>query len=301
MRYQLKPAWQVLEGPPSPDKPWVELLSHKELMEQMSALNAPFLERSLRHSHNCKAELLEHCAAGTLLIPHKERLLNPGTSFAFCLTEDCLYFGDDTGEVEKLLQRLSQQPGLESQPSGLLLEFLELLIQEDATFLQRLESHLDELEEQLLAQKESPHFENQLHRYRRGLLKLSAYYSQLEELGDTLASNRNNLFPKKICRGFELFSRRASRLHSQTASLREYSLQLHQIYQSKIDLKQNRVMQFLTVVTTIFLPLTLITGWYGMNFTHMPELSLPFAYPAIILLSAGILLAEILFFRRKHW
>ena len=60
-------------------------------------------------------------------------------------------------------------------------------------------------------------------------------------------------------------------------------------------------MQFLTVVTTIFLPLTLITGWYGMNFSHMPELSLPWAYPAIIALSALILLVEILFFRRKHW
>lgn len=301
MRYQLKPTLKVIQGQPSPGTPWVELLTQQELGQQMASLNTPFLERSLRHGHNCKAELLENCAAGTLLIPHKERLLSPGTSFAFCLTQDYLFFVDDTGEVEKLLQRLSQQPGLESNPIGLFREFLELVIQEDAPFLQHLESHLDELEEQLLAQKEPQHFENQLHRYRRGLLKLSAYYSQLEELGDTLASNRNGLFTKKDCRGFELFSRRASRLHSQTASLREYSLQLHQIYQSKIDLKQNRVMQFLTVVTTIFLPLTLITGWYGMNFTHMPELSLPWAYPGIFLLSVVILLVEIFFFRKKHW
>ena len=220
MRFQLKPTWEVLHGEPSPQTPWVELLTHQELLQRMDSLNGPSLERSLRHTRNCKAELLDHCAAGTLLIPHKERLLSPGASFAFCLTQDCLYFADDTGEVEKLLQRLSQQPGLESNPSGLFLEFLELLIQEDAPFLQRLESHLDELEEQLLAQKEAPHFENQLHRYRRGLLKLSAYYAQLDELGDTLASNRNGLFSKKACRGFELFSRRASRLHSQTASLR---------------------------------------------------------------------------------
>lgn len=301
MRYQLKPTWQAIQGDPVPGTPWVELLTQEELEQQIDSMGIPFLERSLRHGHNCKAELLEHCAAGTLLIPHKDKLLNPGTSFAFGLTQDCLFFVDDSGEVEKWLQLLSHQPGLESSPSGLFREFLELLIQEDAPFLQRLESHLDELEEQLLDQKEPLHFENQLHRYRRGFLKLSAYYSQLEELGDTLASNRNGIFSKKECRGFELFSRRASRLHSQTASLREYSLQLHQIYQSKIDLKQNRVMQFLTVVTTIFLPLTLITGWYGMNFSHMPELSLPWAYPAIIALSALILLVEILFFRRKHW
>ena len=83
--------------------------------------------------------------------------------------------------------------------------------------------------------------------------------------------------------------------------MREYSLQLHQIYQSKIDLKQNRVMQFLTVVTTVFMPLTLITGWYGMNFRHIPELDAPWAYPAVILVSLAILLAEVLFFRRKKW
>lgn len=301
MRYQLKPTWQILQDEPRPGVPWVELLTQQELEQNTLLWEIPFLERSLRHKHNCKAELFEHCAAGTLLIPHKERLLSPGVPFAFCLTTDCLYLIDDTGEVEKLLQRLSQQPGLDPTPAGLFRELLEFIIQEDAPFLQRLESHLDELEEQLLAQKEAQHFENQLHRYRRGLLKLSTYYSQMEELGDTLASNRNGLFSKKDCRGFEFFSRRASRLHSQTASLREYSLQLHQIYQSKIDLKQNRVMQFLTIVTTIFLPLTLITGWYGMNFSNMPELSLPWAYPAIIVLSAAILLTEILFFRRKHW
>ena len=162
-------------------------------------------------------------------------------------------------------------------------------------------TELDKLEEQLLEQAEPQRFENQLHRCRRTLLKLSAYYAQLDELGDTLAANRNGLFSKKLCRGFELFSHRAGRLHSQTASLREYSLQLHQIYQSKIDLKQNRVMQFLTVVTTVFMPLTLITGWYGMNFHSMPELNAPWAYPAVILVSLAILLAEVLFFRRKKW
>ena len=208
---------------------------------------------------------------------------------------------DDTGQIEVLLEQLSYQPGLGASPGELLLEFLELLIQEDAAFLQHLETQLDKLEEQLLEQAEPQRFENQLHRCRRTLLKLSAYYAQLDELGDTLAANRNGMFSKKLCRGFELFSHRAGRLHSQTASLREYSLQLHQIYQSKIDLKQNRVMQFLTVVTTVFMPLTLITGWYGMNFHAMPELNAPWAYPAVILVSLAILLAEVLFFRRKKW
>ena len=60
-------------------------------------------------------------------------------------------------------------------------------------------------------------------------------------------------------------------------------------------------MQFLTVVTTVFLPLTLITGWYGMNFQNMPELSSPWGYPIVFMVSLAILLIEIFFFRRKKW
>ncbi len=300
MRYQLKPAFGPIADAPDPNTPWVEVLTRKEVQQRTDTTEVPFLERCLVHSHNCKAELLENCAAGTVLIPYKEHH-GSEIAFAFWLTEEKLTFVDDSGQAVHLLEQFSKQPGLGPSPGALLLEFLEFLIQEDAAFLQHLETQLDKLEEQLLKQKEPQRFENQLHRCRRTLLKLSAYYAQLDELGDTLAANRNGLFSKKLCRGFELFSRRAGRLHSQTASLREYSLQLHQIYQSKIDLKQNRVMQFLTVVTTVFLPLTLITGWYGMNFHTMPELDVPWAYPAVILVSLVILLVEILFFRRKKW
>ena len=299
MFYQLKPTFEAVQEKPAEGVPWVEVITQQEMDSQVT--QRPYLARSLRHGHSCKAELFDHCAAGALLVPRKEHSPRSGHSFAFLLTADHLTFVDDTGQIEVLLEQLSYQPGLEASPGELLLEFLELLIQEDAAFLQHLETQLDKLEDQLLKQEEPQRFENQLHRCRRTLLKLSAYYAQLDELGDTLAANRNGLFSKKLCRGFELFSHRAGRLHSQTASLREYSLQLHQIYQSKIDLKQNRVMQFLTVVTTVFMPLTLITGWYGMNFHSMPELDAPWAYPAVILVSLAILLAEVLFFRRKKW
>lgn len=220
---------------------------------------------------------------------------------AFLLTADHLTFVDDTGQIEVLLEQLSYQPGLGASPGELLLEFLELLIQEDAAFLQHLETQLDKLEEQLLEQAEPQRFENQLHRCPADALEALRLLRPAGRAGGHSGGQPQRLFSKKLCRGFELFSHRAGRLHSQTASLREYSLQLHQIYQSKIDLKQNRVMQFLTVVTTVFMPLTLITGWYGMNFHSMPELNAPWAYPAVILVSLAILLAEVLFFRRKKW
>ena len=59
---------------------------------------------------------------------------------------------------------------------------------------------------------------------------------------------------------------------NKTAQLLEYAEQVKDAYQSRLDARQNRSMQFLTIISTIFLPLTLITSWYGMNFQNMPEL-----------------------------
>ena len=78
-------------------------------------------------------------------------------------------------------------------------------------------------------------------------------------------------------------------------------MQLREMYQSQIDIHQNKVMQFLTVVTTIFMPLTLIAGWYGMNFANMPELNTKYGYGIIILVSILVTGIEIWYFKIKKW
>ena len=55
------------------------------------------------------------------------------------------------------------------------------------------------------------------------------------------------------------------------------------------------------MVTTIFMPLTLIAGWYGMNFIYMPELRSVYGYPAVIIVSVLIVVLSLLFFKRKKW
>ena len=67
------------------------------------------------------------------------------------------------------------------------------------------------------------------------------------------------------------------------------------------DDRMNSVMKVLTIIATIFIPLTFIAGIYGMNFENMPELKWHWGYPAVWVVMLGLLVVMLIFFRRKEW
>ena len=73
------------------------------------------------------------------------------------------------------------------------------------------------------------------------------------------------------------------------------------IYLSSVSNRMNEVMKVLTIIATIFIPLTFIAGVYGMNFKFMPELELRVGYFIILALMAGVAVVMLMFFRRKKW
>jgi magnesium transporter len=73
------------------------------------------------------------------------------------------------------------------------------------------------------------------------------------------------------------------------------------IYLSSVSNRLNEIMKFLTIITTIFIPLSFIAGVYGMNFRHMPELDVPAAYPAVLAIMVIVGITMVLYFRKKKW
>ena len=134
---------------------------------------------------------------------------------------------------------------------------------------------------------------------RGDIRDLRIHYEQLQDLGQELEENENGFFSEDNLRYFRMFSSRVDRLYDAATHLRDYTIQLNDLYQSQLDVKQNRIMTVLTVVTTIFMPLTLIVGWYGMNFKYMPELDWKFSYPIVIALSIFIVVGSMIFFKVK--
>ena len=238
---------------------------------------------------------------GTFSIPDRGNISGLRHTFAFALDEKGVVFIDDGGYAALLVQEIQRTkkwrlPGLER----FLYDFLEAVIRQDLRLLEDTESRLNRMEETIL-REETDAFPAPLNDIRGDLLDLRVHYEQLIDLGQELEENENGFFREENLRYFRLFTQRVMRLQDTAASLREYVAQLRDLIQSQLDIRQNRIMTVLTVITSIFLPLTLIAGWYGMNFRYMPELESRWAYPAVIALSVAIVIACLLWFKKKKW
>ena len=91
------------------------------------------------------------------------------------------------------------------------------------------------------------------------------------------------------------------RLVQTTESQRDLINTARDTYVSVVSNRMNEIMKVLTIIATIFMPLTFIVGLYGMNFQHMPEISWKWGYPFALTLMAGVTGWMMWFFRRKKW
>ena len=259
------------------------------------------LEPELNEIYTTKAEENYDSLTGTFSIPRRGDIDAEEIKFSFALDERGVVFIDKSGFAEGIVKRIYatrrwRLPGLER----FLYDFLETIIHDDLPLMERFESKLDQIEKDILDKGEDD-YPKEINLIRSEIRDLRIHYEQLIDFTQELEENENGFFREENLRYFRLFSNRMDRLYGTATSLRDYTMQLGDLYQSQIDLKQNKIMTILTVVTTIFMPLTLITGWYGMNFTYMPELDSPYGYPLVIASALIIAIASLLYFKKKKW
>ena len=171
-------------------------------------------------------------------------------------------------------------------------EFMLELTANDVYKLESLENMIISLEDNLLMDK-SPSGDGirDIIKVRKDLLKVKRYYEQMEFLTDEIAA---------IDPAFGFIDKKFDRLLEFVLHLQEYIEQVREAYQSQIDIEQNNIMKVFTVVTSIFLPLTLIAGWYGMNL-RMPEFKWAWGYPFVIGMSLAVIAALVIIFKKKKW
>ena len=246
----------------------------------------------------CKVETQQECMAGSLAIPRLMEVLGYRFRMMYFINRKHIVIVDDNHFAERIIRRIQHNRTRQGQSKErFLYNFLTLIINKDLEVLNQYERRIMRLEENVMEDKLG-NFQHDIIPVRRELLVLRSYYDELMDMGKELAENENNFFSKKNLKYFDTFVDRADRLMSRTAHLLEYATQVRDSYQEKVSEQQNKNMQFLTVISTIFFPLTLITGWYGMNFQNMPELE--HGYPGIILFSIAVVVIIILIFKKKR-
>ena len=282
---------------------YIETLTEEEYVAAYGELDdrLPLLriEEKIRH---CKADVFERTVHGTVCVPSRH---DEGEKYTrFYMDEDRILFIGGKEWTEEAVCRITEENIFDMTTCAqALFAFLDGVIYDEGEYIDELEEDLNGWENRMLESGgDIPEgFEEYMQKIRRKLLKDYRYYDQLGDMAQALAESPCEIIDKKAGRMYKFLSDRMDRLSQDALNLREYSSQIYDMYQSRINLRQNRIMQFLTVITTIFMPLTLVTGWYGMNFDRMPELHWRYGYAAVLGLSAVLLLIEYIVFRRKKW
>ena len=234
---------------------------------------------------------------GTFCIPNRENLTQE-FKFAFALDEQGIVFIDDSGVVKKIIYSIKNSrkwrfPSLER----FIYDFLDYIIKNDFRLMESYERELAMMEHTIIRDEELD--PNRVNDMRGDVRDLKNHYEQLLDLGRIFEENENNFFRSENIRYFHLFLNRIERLRDISASVRDYTLQVQDLYKSHLDIKQNHIITMLTVITSIFMPLNLITGWFGMNFTNM--FGLKNGYPFVVVICIVIVISCLLFFKKKKW
>ena len=283
-------------------KQYVAVMSFEEWLKNKDTFEMVIdMDLDLKEIFLTKAEVNYDSLTGSFAIPDRKDPSGDDLKFAFVLDEKGVIFIDDSGTalgIIKGIQRIKKwkMPSLER----FLYDFLDYIVKDDLRLMENYENELDSMEQSIIEGDENLP-SGRLNTIRSDIRYLRIHYEQLMDLAQEFQENENGFFKQENLRYFRLFIDRAARLHDTTMSLRDYTMQLRDLYKAHLDIKQNRIMTVLTVVTTIFMPLTLIVGWYGMNFRYMPELEWQWSYPAIIIISIVIVIASLLFFKKKKW
>ncbi len=284
------------------DRQYVAVLSFEEWKNERESFEYGIdIEPELSEIYTTKAEVNYDSLTGSFSIPHRDDLSAEDSKFAFVLDEKGIVFIDDSGKASELIESIIKVkkwkfPSLER----FIYDFLDQIVIDDLRLMEKYERELDRMEKKMM-EGDDDFPSVRLNDIRSDIRDLRIHYEQLMDLGQELEENENNFFKLENLRYFRLFLNRMARLHDTSTSLREYTMQLRDQYKAHLDIKQNRIMTVLTVVTTIFMPLTLIVGWYGMNFRYMPELEWKWGYPVIIAVSLIIAVSSLLFFKKKKW
>lgn len=277
--------------------PYVVIVNSKEWAEKCEQFDIGIdIEPEISDIYVSEANPNYDAITGTFCIPDRMQL-DYDRKFAFVLDEKGIIFIDNGKSAEKITRTIMNLrrwhiPSLER----FLYDFLNQIVQGDIRMLENYEKEMRKMENDIINDNSDKLTSDNVSKLRNNLQTLKEHYEQLQDVTQVFAANENDFFKTENLRYFNMFLDHIDRLAQKDSGLLDYTASIRELYTTHLDIQQNKIMTILTVVTSIFTPLTLITGWYGMNFKYMPELGNRYGYITVIGVSIFIVVICAIFF-----
>lgn len=201
---------------------------------------------------------------------------------------------------QKIRERIEQGVGKIRlrKENYLAYSLLDAIVDNYLIVLEEFENEIDRLEDKILNNVDSKDMEKIIALKK----KLSVFKKNVNPVREmTIKLGTNEVFDSGIRNYLKdlydhvvVVSETIENLHSRVSGLIE-------LYNSSIGNAMNEIMKVLTTISTIFIPLSFITGMYGMNFANMPELNWKYGYYVTLILMVLIVVGMIIYFKRKKW
>lgn len=177
---------------------------------------------------------------------------------------------------------------------------LDSIVDNYFLIIERFGEAIEDLEDKLI-ENPSPEILQSIHDLKKEMIYLRKSVWPLRDVINRLERTESNLIKDSTFVFLKDVYDHTIQVVDAIETYRDILTGILDVYLSSVSNKMNEVMKVLTIIATIFIPLTFIAGMYGMNFTNMPELGWKWGYPAVWVINILIFLSMYSYFRRKNW
>jgi len=239
------------------------------------------------------------------MLYHKENGVLEHEHISIVIGKDyVLTFQEADGDVfDAIRERLTNDKGRlrNNGPDYLVFAILDSIIDNYFVVIEEISDKIETLEEQLFIAQPNDDITFEIQELKRTVLRIRRAVSPLREVISRLEKTDSTLIQVKTLNYIRDLYDHIIQVVENIEIYREMTWGLMDMYMTTISNKMNEVMKVLTIMASIFIPLTFMAGIYGMNFEYMPELQWKYSYFVLWGLMILVFLGMIIYFKRKKW
>jgi magnesium transporter len=309
--YEIKSVEEIDPFTDTPQVTWVSVcgLHETEFLKQVGEkfkIHPLVLEDILNTDTRPKIEITDDYLfiVMKLMIFNPEQKILETEQVSFILGKSFLFsFSERTDEIfNPVRDRITSQLGKIRKRGGdyLLYALMDIVVDNYFLALEKTEERIELLDDEVINNPDQSQIQS-IYNLRNLLLTIRKSFWPSREIVNQLIKDDSDLLDESIEPYLRDLYDHTIHINETVEQQREITNSLMEIYLSMMSNKMNEVMKVLTVIATIFIPLTFIVGIYGMNFKYMPELEWPWAYFAVWGVMIAVVIAMVVYFRRKNW